>query len=939
MQPFPNLSFGIRKYYGVNKLKNKANVNHSAFSQNEVAAKDRSPRSLLGISITAIVLAEVTEMVILAFLHLPEWWMNMLFDVAIMALVITPILYFLPYRNLLAEIRNRKKGENLLRTVLENLPVGVVITDRNGNILHGNRASKNIWAGLRLVGPEEYGQYRAWWIGSGEYVKAEEWGAARAINRGETSLNEEVEIETFDGQRKTILNSAAPIYDDVGDLQGAVVVNQDITSRRQIEQELLRNYELMEKYFSSISTLIAYMERNYNFIRVNDSYARSAGHPADYFIGKNYFVLYPHDENMQIFNNVVATGEPFFVLEKPFDNPEFPERGTTYWNWGLQPVHNADGLVEGLVLSLVDVTERKLAELRLDAQNQELLELSATEHRQRQLAEGLMNASIAVNASLKLDEVFKQILISLQQSLPHKMANVLLIEGDQVYIAHQWTSGGVAGSDLPLISTFKLSEYPELLKVQQTCQPLVVPDVTLVDDWIPMRGMEWTRSFLVAPLIIGKEITGMIILHCDQSNAYTEESVNRLMAFAAPAAVAIHNARLYSAELRAHEIAETLNEASLALTQTLDLDTVMNALLDFVYRLVPYDGAYITLLQDEISLSVRAIRRNVAGVYPGLNENSTFELWDKPYLQAVITTGKSLNLANTYDQSTWEEAPEGANTRSWVGVPMIVSDKPIGMVVLAKMEPNFFQEQHVQVSEAIIAQAAVVIQNAWLYEQVRTGHVRLQSIFRRLVAVQENERRFIARELHDETSQALTSLMIKLRLLDEEADQPDQVRQRTTDLRKGIDGVLENLHRLAMNLRPATLDLVGLVPTLEQMVKDFGSQAGIHIQFKVTGTADEKHLTSELETTIYRIFQEALNNVVQHANAKKVDVLLEFLDRKIIAIVEDDGMGYDTGRAYQSGRLGLVGMQERAQMAGGSLQIESNPGEGTTVVAEIPYDD
>ena len=280
--------------------------------------------------------------------------------------------------------------------MLELLPVGVWITDKNGKIIHGNPASQILWAGARYVGIDQYGEYKGWWVDTGKPIEPGEWAAARAISRGETSLNEEVEIECFDGTHKIILNSATPISGDQRTIDGAIIVNQDITLSKQREQALIQTNELLERYFASISTHIAYMDRDFNFIRVNDTYASAGGHPAEYFIGKNHFDLYPHPENEAIFRRVVETGEPFSVLEKPFEYPEFPERGVTYWDWGLLPVKGVDGLVEGLVLSLVDVTERKRAEIQLERQNEELHTLSAAEHRQREFAETLGEATQAL---------------------------------------------------------------------------------------------------------------------------------------------------------------------------------------------------------------------------------------------------------------------------------------------------------------------------------------------------------------------------------------------------------------------------------------------------------------------------------------------------------------------------------------------------------------
>jgi PAS domain S-box-containing protein len=131
------------------------------------------------------------------------------------------------------------------------------------------------------------------------------------------------------------------------------------------EEALIQSRELQEKFFDSINTLIAYMDCDFNFIRVNDAYAKSAGHSPDFYAGRNHFDLFPHAENRAIFERVVVSGEPFHVFEKPFEYPDHPQRGVTYWNWSLQPVKSPDGAVQGLVLSLVDVTERKRAEQEL----------------------------------------------------------------------------------------------------------------------------------------------------------------------------------------------------------------------------------------------------------------------------------------------------------------------------------------------------------------------------------------------------------------------------------------------------------------------------------------------------------------------------------------------------------------------------------------------
>lgn len=130
------------------------------------------------------------------------------------------------------------ESPEILKAVLESLPVGVWIMDHDGRIIQGNDAGRRIWGGARYVGIEQFGEYKGWWRDTGKLIRSEEWAAARAINKGETSINEEIEIECFDGTRKIILNSALPIRDDAGEIVGGIIVNVDITDRIGMEERL-----------------------------------------------------------------------------------------------------------------------------------------------------------------------------------------------------------------------------------------------------------------------------------------------------------------------------------------------------------------------------------------------------------------------------------------------------------------------------------------------------------------------------------------------------------------------------------------------------------------------------------------------------------------------------------------------------------------------------
>lgn len=138
---------------------------------------------------------------------------------------------------------------------MEALPIGVWIMDEKGNITYGNPAGRGIWEGARYVGPEQFGEYVGWWADSGKPIEPHEWVAARAIGKGEVSVDEVIEIRCFDGSRKTILNSAMPIRNPEGTIAGAVIVNQDITEKRQLETEREKSIKKLEHALSQVKTL------------------------------------------------------------------------------------------------------------------------------------------------------------------------------------------------------------------------------------------------------------------------------------------------------------------------------------------------------------------------------------------------------------------------------------------------------------------------------------------------------------------------------------------------------------------------------------------------------------------------------------------------------------------------------------------------------------
>ena len=213
----------------------------------------------------------------------------------------------------------------------------------------------------------------------------------------------------------------------------------------------------------------------------------------------------------------------------------------------------------------------------------------------------------------------------------------------------------------------------------------------------------------------------------------------------------------------------------------------------------------------------------------------------------------------------------------------------------------------------------------------------LQKMSEQVLAAQEDERKRIARELHDETAQALTTLLIRLKIL-ERSRTAGEMRGQINALRELTAQTLEAVRKLAFELRPATLDDLGLVAALEAYAESYSSRNSVRVAFQAQGFDDrDGRLPSQVELVLYRVVQEALTNAAKHAVPQKVRVELRRTGNEVVAAIEDDGKGFDVEEMMRSRErgLGLFGMQERLALVGGQLVIDSSPGHGTRVHARV----
>lgn len=234
--------------------------------------------------------------------------------------------------------------------------------------------------------------------------------------------------------------------------------------------------------------------------------------------------------------------------------------------------------------------------------------------------------------------------------------------------------------------------------------------------------------------------------------------------------------------------------------------------------------------------------------------------------------------------------------------------------------------------EARVAERTAELERA--LDSLETEMERRRDLARRLATVQEDERQRVSRDLHDNIGQLMAGLSMALKSIENSGDLSATTVARVAEARRVMADLGREVHGLAVRLRPTSLDDIGLEPALSQLIAEWSSRSGVRAECHASGIGPGR-LPAEVETTVYRVVQEALTNVAKHAGATAVSVVVTRPDGFVSVVVEDNGAGFDPGAAPK-GRLGLLGMRERVELVGGTIEIESSPGAGTTVVAQIP---
>jgi signal transduction histidine kinase len=458
------------------------------------------------------------------------------------------------------------------------------------------------------------------------------------------------------------------------------------------------------------------------------------------------------------------------------------------------------------------------------------------------------------------------------------------------------------------------------------------------------------RTFLGVPVIAGGSVFGNLYLtEKREGEDFTEADEAVAIMLAAQAGAAIQNARLF-ANARTH--ANALERAWTELSSVDELlgailsggsrDDVLQLLAEQAVRVVPSAVIGIALPEDD-----RTVLRYVAaaGEHGDRLRHHTVPVAGSKVGAAllarrVVRVDDLLVDADAY-------APTGrvADVRSLLIVPIVRRFEAVGVIVAGDPStPEALADDDERLLQAYATRTVLVLElnqalsaerdRADAVERLVASEIRDASrreTLRRVVEAQEQERRRLAIELHDETGQSLAAVLMGLRRL-EEATDPATVRATVEELRETVVNAVQELRALAVELRPKALDDFGLSAALERLIDTYSRRTGLAVDSHLAGL--EPRLPEPVESALYRISQEALTNIAKHAGASTVSIITRRDEGRVVMVVEDNGTGFDA--AGPADGLGLVSMRERAELLGGSLRVESGPDHGTTLVVEVP---
>lgn len=721
-----------------------------------------------------------------------------------------------------------QRQEMLLAKVLESLPIGVWVIDKNGHILKGNPAGRFIWSGAEYADIEHYDKYKVNWHDTGQPIAVEEWGLTRAIRDGKSSLNEVIEVECFDGKRKALLNSVIPLCDDTGNVTGAVAVNQDITRNLLLAEELRQSREFFKVAFESAAVGIVLCEPQGKFLDINQSFCDIVGYTKDELWSMD-FSDFTYPEDLAAYEDGLQRLIRGEIRQLQREKRYVHKQGHPVWVMlNIVLVRNAVEEPLYFIIQILDVSERKRSMQAL--QRWEDIFKNAEWGVAVSSADGvtveLLNPAFARMHGIKSEDLAGQ-----------PFDSVIAPERRSIFQVHMQIASKLG---------HHVFESLHLRKDGRIFPALV--DVTAVND---DNGEVCYQVINVQDMTERKKADAALIT--------SETNLNRAQAVA-------HIG-----------------------SWSFDVET------------------------DTLTWTAETYR--IFGISP--NNTLTYQL----FLECVHPDDRPMV------DRRWKTALQGA--------PYCVEHR-----ILVEGQVKWVRERaELQIdTNGRLVSGIGTVQDITDTKKTEIELAASRQLLRELAAednaLREEERKRIAREIHDELGQILTALRMDVSLLRIRFGVHDEALMKTVQgMMVLIDRAIRGVRDVATNLRPAALDM-GLVPAIRWLCEEFTAHTGTSCRLRSiaeTVTVDEARAV-----VIFRIVQESLTNVAKHAQASHVVVEIAHRNDNLCVEISDNGKGFDPVTSTNRKSFGLLGMRERAIALGGNITVISTLARGTVVSLLIP---
>lgn len=536
---------------------------------------------------------------------------------------------------------------------------------------------------------------------------------------------------------------------------------------------------------------------------------------------------------------------------------------------------------------------------------------------QQQRTELILRVVQAATSSPDLDLALERVAEGMAAALGAGFCGLYLLDPERGLLVPRAAVGDLAAPRLELFRLYRLDPQrdPLLGDVLTAGQPMAIldarTDLRLSRETATAFGV---RSVLAVPIEIGARVLGLaVIATLDELHEFDPREIDLAHGMASACALAIENGHLFEETRRRLAESESLQKVTAALLRETALEEVLDIVCSEARQLTGAADSAVLLLEED---RLRIVRSTM----PVLEDPVIIPL-SGPWTGEAVRTGEP-QMVN--DMTGENSLPEWKRLTSLLSAPLKVAGSAMGALNVVN-KPGGFTPEDQRIISLFADQAAIAIQNARLRQQGE-----------RLAVVEERQR--LSRDLHDSVTQSIFGVTLYGEAIADQlaAGKVDRASEFVEKLRSTAQESLREMRLLVFELRPPVLEQEGLVAALQARLDSVETRGGLTVKLEAEGCPS---LPPSVEQELYRLAQEALNNVLKHSEARRVEVDLTLVDGgKVRLEIRDDGRGFDLEAARLKGGMGLLGMEERARRLGGVLRVESAPERGSSVTVEVPVD-